>query len=174
MSYERGTIMTTSTFTGPAGPTRRGPRTVRRTPSVTAPATRRDPRRPGGPAEALAGAAAAAARVERRQPHRWFADRLLDVLSGRRPVSWMLGHTCGETAYDRLWELATRAALRPAAGRPAPRVRRCGYRSPAPGVLEAYALIASGDALRALAFRLERGADHRWRCAAVDFAGPSW
>lgn len=164
--------MTTSTFTGPAATTGPGPRPARRTPTVTAPATRGDSRRPGAPAGA--SASAARARVAERQPHRWFAERLLDVLSGRRPVSWMLGHTCGEAAYDRLWELAAGAVLRPPAGRPTPRVRRCGYGSPAPGVLEAYALVASGDALRALAFRLERGADHRWRCAAVECAGPAW
>ncbi len=168
--------MTTSTSTGPSGTGRTATRPVRRTPSVTAPAGRADTRRPGpgGPAARRADAAAAAARIERRQPHRWFADRLLDVLSGRRPVSWMLGHTRGEAAYERLWQLASHGVLRPPAGRPSPRVRRCGHRSPAPGVLEAYAVLASGEAVRALAFRLERGADRRWRCAAVDFAGPSW
>ena len=169
--------MTTSTIDGPTGAARRGPHPPRRTPSVTGPASRRDPRRPGGtpyPSPYAGTAAATAARVAERQPHRWFAERLLDVLSGRRPVTWMLGHTSGPAAYDRLWELAARTVLRPPAGHPTPRVRRCGYSSPAPGVLEAYALIASGSALRALAFRLERGTDLRWRCAAVDFAGPTW
>lgn len=155
--------MTTSTHPGATAHDRRAQRPARRTPTVTAPPSRRDTRRPGGtPATRPA------------QPHRWFADRLLDVLSGRHPVARMLGHTCGESTYDRLWELATQGALRPPHGRPTPRVRRCGYGIPAPGVLEAYALVASGDALRALAFRLEYGADRRWRCAAVETAGPSW
>ncbi len=39
------------------------------------------------------------------RPHQWFAERLLAVLSGQRPVHWMLGHTIGE-AYDQLAELA--------------------------------------------------------------------
>ncbi|RST24983.1 hypothetical protein EF908_02245, partial [Streptomyces sp. WAC04770] len=39
------------------------------------------------------------------RPHQWFAERLLAVLSGQRPVHWMLGHTIGD-AYDQLAELA--------------------------------------------------------------------
>jgi hypothetical protein len=156
---------------GPAA-THRTARPVRR-PATTGPATRRDPRRPGPAIRPGSPPAFIAPRPAERRPHRWFAQRLLDVLSGRRPIGWMLGHVSGP-AYDRLWELAGRTVLRPPAGRPTPVLRRCGYASPAPGVLEAYALIASGTALRALAFRLERGQDHRWRCAAVDFAGPSW
>lgn len=151
--------MTTTTLTGTHAPARRA--------RHTAPPTRHDPRRPGR-------APAAARQAPHPQPHRWFADRLLDVLSGRRPVTWMLGHTTGETTYDQLWELAAQGVLRPPKGRPTPLVRRCGYGVPTPGVLESYALIASGDALRALAFRLEYGADRRWRCAAVETSGPSW
>ncbi len=157
--------MTTSTLTGPAAPARHPHRTLRpahRAPAATAPPGRRDPHHPG------------ARRDRQPPPHRWFADRLLDVLAGRHPVTRMLGHTCGENTYDRLWDLAARGTLRPEAGRPTPQVRRCGYGTPAPGVLEAYALIGCGDALRALAFRLERGSDHRWRCAAVECAGPAW
>ncbi|PWI45603.1 hypothetical protein CK485_03605 [Streptomyces sp. ICBB 8177] len=139
---------------------------MRRTPSVTAPPSRRDARRPG--------ALPVRQTTRRVQPHRWFADRLLEVLSGQRPVAWMLGHTAGEAAYDRLWQLAAQGVLRPPKGRPVPLVRGCGCRVVAPGVLEAFARVASGDASRALAFRLERGADLRWRCTAVDAAGPSW
>jgi hypothetical protein len=51
-------------------------------------------------------------------------------------------------------------------------VRSCGVCRPSRGVIEAFARIASGERVRALAFRLELGADSRWRCAALDI-GPS-
>ncbi|MGW6457894.1 Rv3235 family protein, partial [Streptomyces sp. NPDC055078] len=57
----------------------------------TRPAGRHDQRRP-----AQATAAAMARAQRRNRPHYWFADRLLAVLSGQRPVHWMLGHTVGE------------------------------------------------------------------------------
>ncbi|WP_234357170.1 Rv3235 family protein [Streptomyces sp. NBRC 110028] len=161
------------------------------------PPGRRDSRRPGGatvrrPDGAPGGAAAshpgtrtatrrtaavsrtaALAAVQRerdRLPHYWFAHRLLLTLSGQRPVHILLGHALPD-AYDQLIALAPRAPLRPAAGRAAPVVRRCGEYRPRHGVIEAFARIASGDRLSALAFRLELGADARWRCAAVDL-GP--
>lgn len=116
-------------------------------------------------------AALAALRRERdRLPHYWFAHRLLLTLSGQRPVHTLLGHALPD-AYDQLIALAPRSPLRPAAGRAAPVVRRCGEYRPRHGVIEAFARIASGDRLSALAFRLELGADARWRCAAVDL-GP--
>ncbi|MEU7326366.1 Rv3235 family protein [Streptomyces griseoviridis] len=94
-----------------------------------------------------------------------FADRLLAVLSGRRPVHWMLRHTAGR-AYDDLTLLAERAPLRTRG--PLPVVRDIGYYVPRPGAIEAFARIGAGGRLRALAFRLERGADLRWRCTAVE------
>ncbi|MGW7003897.1 Rv3235 family protein, partial [Streptomyces sp. NPDC054933] len=172
--------MTTSTFETSAGARHPALITARRPPSVTAPPTRRDNRRPGphgpgssgprpqGPGQGRRGtgnAADAPAAARRAQPHWWFADRLVEVLSGRRPVGWMLGHTSGEAAYERLWQLASQGVLRPPKGRPTPLVRRCGYRAPAPGVREAFARVCSGDALRALAGRRGRGADPRGRGA---------
>lgn len=116
-------------------------------------------------------AAAAACRQRDRLPRYWFANRLVLTLSGQRPVHTLLGHAL-PAAYDRLIELAPRAPLRPAGGRAtAPVVRRCGEYQPRHGVIEAFARIASGDRLSALAFRLELGADARWRCAAIDL-GP--
>ncbi|MCX4969722.1 MULTISPECIES: Rv3235 family protein [unclassified Streptomyces] len=100
------------------------------------------------------------------RPHQWFAERLLAVLSGQRPVHWMLGHTIGE-AYDQLAELAPDTPLRAARGS-RPVVRRCYGAQPATGVVEAFASIAAGDRVRAMAFRLEQGTDLRWRCAAVE------
>ncbi|MFD8097842.1 Rv3235 family protein [Streptomyces malaysiensis] len=104
-------------------------------------------------------------------PRYWFANRLVLTLSGQRPVHTLLGHAL-PAAYDQLIELAPRAPLRPAGTRAtAPVVRRCGEYQPRHGVIEAFARIASGDRLSALAFRLELGADARWRCAAIDL-GP--
>ncbi|MFD3615240.1 Rv3235 family protein [Streptomyces sp. NPDC058676] len=99
-----------------------------------------------------------------------FADRLLAVLSGRRPVHWMLRHTAGR-AYDELAWLAERGPLRATRGT-LPVVRDIGYYVPRPGAIEAFARIGAGDQLRAMAFRLEQGLDLRWRCTAVELGGP--
>ncbi|MEU8703350.1 Rv3235 family protein [Streptomyces sp. NPDC091387] len=125
----------------------------------TRPAGRHDARRPETvPPQRL--------RTPRRvRPHQWFAERLLAVLSGQRPVHWMLGHTIGE-AYDQLAELAPATPLRSRGARPV--IRMCRGAQPAPGVVEACASIAAGEQVRAMAFRLEQGPDLRWRCAAVE------
>ncbi|MGN5633535.1 Rv3235 family protein [Streptomyces sp. AC154] len=125
----------------------------------TRPAGRHDARRPETvPSQRL--------RTPRRvRPHQWFAERLLAVLSGQRPVHWMLGHTIGE-AYDQLAELAPATPLRSHGARPV--IRMCRGAQPAPGVVEACASIAAGEQVRAMAFRLEQGPDLRWRCAAVE------
>ncbi|MEU5598077.1 Rv3235 family protein [Streptomyces sp. NPDC020298] len=131
----------------------------------TRPPNRRDPRRPGGtPPRNPATAPPAGPR-----PTDLFADRLLAVLSGRRPVHWMLRHTVGR-AYDDLARLAEAGTLRTRGTRPV--VRDIGYYVPRPGAVEAFARIGAGDQLRALAFRLEQGPDLRWRCTAVELGGP--
>ncbi|MFH9828189.1 Rv3235 family protein [Streptomyces bobili] len=99
-----------------------------------------------------------------------FADRLLAVLSGRRPVHSMLRHTVGR-AYDDLAHLAERGPLRTTRGL-LPVVRDLGYYVARPGALEVFARIGTGDRLRAMAFRLELGTDRRWRCTAVELDGP--
>ncbi|MEV5592843.1 Rv3235 family protein [Streptomyces sp. NPDC052496] len=144
----------------------------------TGPPGRRDTRRPAGPRTVPAPVPASAVRgpAPRLLPHDWFAEQLLLTLSGRRPVHALLGHAL-PAAYDRLVELAPQAPLRPTghgAGRraPAPSVAHCGLCLPRRDVIEAFARIASGERLRALAFRLELGRDARWRCAALDI-GPS-
>ncbi|MGW8357024.1 Rv3235 family protein [Streptomyces wedmorensis] len=102
-------------------------------------------------------------------PHTVFAERLLAVLSGERPVHWMLGHTVGE-AYEQLVLLAPRTPLRSLGPRPV--LRRCSVQvHPGSTTVEAFATIATGPRVRAMAFRLERGADQRWRCAAVELDG---
>ncbi|MFB6841018.1 Rv3235 family protein [Streptomyces sp. NPDC056361] len=102
-------------------------------------------------------------------PHTVFAERLLAVLSGERPVHWMLGHTVGE-AYEQLVLLAPQTPLRSLGPRPV--LRRCSVQvHPGRTAVEAFATIATGPRVRAMAFRLERGADQRWRCAAVELDG---
>ncbi|MEU9719700.1 Rv3235 family protein [Streptomyces sp. NPDC047976] len=124
----------------------------------TRPAGRRDQRRPAGVPR----------QVRRLAPHDWFAERLLAVLSGQRPVHSLLGLTVGE-AYEQLVTLAPDGPLR---DRLRPVLRHCGRFHPGPGVIEAFARIATGDRVSAMAFRLEQGPDRRWRCAAVEVQGP--
>ncbi|MFF3967849.1 Rv3235 family protein [Streptomyces griseorubiginosus] len=114
------------------------------------------PRRPHAPAP-------------RPRPTDLFADLLLAVLSGQRPVHSMLRHTAGR-AYDELAWLAERGPLRTRGSRPV--VRDIGYYVPRQGAVEAFARIGAGDQLRAMAFRLEQGQDLRWRCTAVELGGP--
>ncbi len=93
------------------------------------------------------------------------------MLTGERPVHWMLGQTVGE-AYEQLIRLAPANPLRPTGTRHTrPVLRHCKGTPLRPGVVEAYAGIAAGERVRAMAFRLELGPDRRWRCAAVDL-GP--
>ncbi|MGC0410003.1 hypothetical protein RKD32_002869 [Streptomyces sp. SAI-195] len=107
--------------------------------------------------------------VPQLRPTDHFAELLLGVLSGRRPVHSMLRHTLGR-AYDDLADLAERGPLRTRGA--APVVRDIGYFEPRPGALEVFARIGAGDRLRAMAFRLEQGQDLRWRCTAVELGGP--
>ncbi|GGW35215.1 hypothetical protein GCM10010503_08660 [Streptomyces lucensis JCM 4490] len=146
------------------------------------PPTRHDTRRPAGapprtPARSTVRTAARpetartlpAKAVRQPRPTDLFADRLLAVLSGQRPVHWMLRHTAGR-AYDDLVRLAERRPLRALGPRPV--VHDIGYYVPSDGALEVFARIAAGDRLRAMAFRLELGNDLRWRCTAVE-TGPT-
>ncbi|KMS77784.1 hypothetical protein ACH49_19210 [Streptomyces leeuwenhoekii] len=103
------------------------------------------------------------------RPTDMFAELLVGVLSGRRPVHSMLRYTAGR-AYDELAWLAEHHPLRTRGTHPV--VRDIGYFEPRPGAVEVFARIGAGDRLRALAFRLERGRDLRWRCTAVELGGP--
>ncbi|WP_330458159.1 Rv3235 family protein [Streptomyces sp. NBC_00820] len=147
------------------------------------PPTRHDSRRPGGapprapltsrtapartPQSARTPLSPPTAAVPGQRPTDLFADRLLAVLSGQRPVHWMLRHTAGR-AYDDLARLAEHSPLRTRGIRPV--VRDIGYFVPRTGALEVFARITAGDRLRAMAFRLEQGHDLRWRCTAVELA----
>ena len=161
----------------PAGPP---PRTPSGGPSpTTSPGGRPPGRRPSTsrlsrtrPADTRpapsAGPSAVPARVPLPRPTDVFADRLVLVLSGQRPVHSMLRHVAGR-AYDDLARLAERGPLRTRGARPV--VRDLGWFEPRPGAVEVFARIGAGDQLRAMAFRLEQGTDLRWRCTAVELGG---
>ncbi|MGI5482480.1 Rv3235 family protein [Streptomyces lavendofoliae] len=151
--------------TTPARTTRaRTAATTRMTPTGAAPGRTAPGRPAAGPDRAPAGPPARTP----LPPHVLFAERLLAVLSGERPVHWMLGQTVGE-AYDQLIRLAPTTPLRARGARPV--IRRCGGFPLRPGVVEAFASIAAGEQVRAMAFRLEQGTDRKWRCAAVELGG---
>ncbi|MFF4805477.1 Rv3235 family protein [Streptomyces sp. NPDC001351] len=171
---------TTSAHTGPVSPqgkatpskgatttaagarTAAAGRTTTHAPCSTAPAAE-------GTALAVGNPAGRTRPVPQPRPTDVFADLLLAVLSGQRPVHSMLRHTAGR-AYDELAWLAERGPLRTRGARPV--VRDIGYYEARPGAVEAFARIGAGDQLRAMAFRLERGQDLRWRCTAVELGGP--
>ncbi|SDE28026.1 hypothetical protein SAMN05216505_12517 [Streptomyces prasinopilosus] len=165
----------------PAGPAREASvRAARALPARTPhPAPPRPPHLAAAPVPALRPPAAPAVpRVPAQAPRRpvpqprptdRFAELLLAVLSGRRPVHSMLRHTAGR-AYDELADLAELGPLRTRGARPV--VRDIGYYVPREGALEVFARIGAGDRLRAMAFRLEQGQDLRWRCTAVELGGP--
>ncbi|MDK1347097.1 Rv3235 family protein [Streptomyces sp. 378] len=149
-------------FTARTAPRRATDTTTPARASVTAPAA--PEAAPRVPVQGFRPAA-----VPQPRPTDLFADLLLAVLSGHRPVHSMLRHTRGR-AYDELAWLAERGPLRTRGARPV--VRDIGYFEPRPGAIEAFARIGAGDRLRAMAFRLELGQDLRWRCTAVELGGP--
>ncbi|MFB7373283.1 Rv3235 family protein [Streptomyces sp. NPDC056222] len=140
------------------------PRTAPRGPAGTGPRGSAGPRpgfRPGAPSRVRTPPRAL-------PPHALFAERLLAVLSGERPVHWMLGMTVGE-AYEQLVQLAPDTPFRSLGARPV--LRTCRFHPPRTDAVEVCATVATGERIRAMAFRLERGADRRWRCAAVELDG---
>ncbi|MER6358638.1 Rv3235 family protein [Streptomyces sp. NPDC001634] len=165
-----GTMTRTKRQPGGRPPVRHDTRRPGGTPRRTAPGqgTSRATA-PGVPSATAPGVPSRPGPVPQPRPTDVFADRLVSVLSGQRPVHSMLRHTVGR-AYDELAWLAERGPLRTRGTRPV--VRDIGYFVPRPGAIEAFARIGAGDQLRAMAFRLECGPDHRWRCTAVELGGP--
>ncbi|MFI1677315.1 Rv3235 family protein [Streptomyces sp. NPDC020607] len=103
-------------------------------------------------------------------PTEIFAERLVLVLSGQRPMHWVARHIAN-TAFD---ELARLAELRPlCTDGHRPTIHRIGHYQPHPETYEVFARIATGPKLRALAFRLTLGADRKWRCTAVETGAPT-
>lgn len=142
-----------------------------------APPTRRDGRRPAGrpPAGRVPSGA-----PRPQSAHAWFAGRLLDVLTGRQPLTTLAGKVRDE-AYQQLWELHTRRSdWRPRGNRGrTPFVYRVYPFRASAGALEVCAVVClDHDVFRALAFRLEAGGPHatsgygpeRWHCTAVEAA----
>ncbi|MGW2225344.1 Rv3235 family protein [Streptomyces formicae] len=99
-------------------------------------------------------------------PTELFAERLVLVLSGQRPMHWVARHIAN-TAFD---DLARLAELRPLGtdGGHRPTIHRIGHYQPHPETYEVFARVATGPRLRALAFRLHLGTDRKWRCTAVE------
>ncbi|MFH8792148.1 Rv3235 family protein [Streptomyces sp. NPDC017941] len=146
-------------MTRPRRPT--GPRPAATRPPTSRPPGRTDPRRPSPrriPAQPPP------------HPAELFTELLLLVLSGQRPVHAVARHIA-HTAYDDLVRLAELLPLRSVGGH-RPAVQRVGHYEVRPGVFEVFARVGAGPALRALAFRLHLGDDERWRCTAVEVAGP--
>ncbi|WP_329187574.1 Rv3235 family protein [Actinacidiphila glaucinigra] len=137
---------------------------------------------------ASAPAPSPARHVTALPPHVWFAGRLLEVLTGRRPITTLAGRMRPE-AYDRLWDLVgARADWRYVSRGHLPRLLGPPRVSP---VLDGAAVEVSAVVLltphvaRALAFRLERAGREApaaapgregparagtagWRCSAVE------
>ncbi|MDQ1246770.1 MAG: hypothetical protein QG597_1138 [Actinomycetota bacterium] len=96
------------------------------------------------------------------------AQAIVDVLFGQRALTQLNAWVTTEV-LDQL-----RLAQRVMAGRPSaqrlewrsPRVTSTRVTCPAPGVIEASAVVAAAPRSRALALRLE-GLDGRWRCTAL-------
>ncbi|MEU4093934.1 Rv3235 family protein [Streptomyces sp. NPDC026673] len=118
-------------------------------------------------------------------PHVWFAGRLLEVLTGRRPITSLAGRMQPE-AYDRLWDLVgARADWRYVSRGHLPRLLKPPRVSPThdgTAVEVSAVVLLTPHVVRALAFRLERvgregpergapgraGSGTGWRCAAVE------
>ncbi|MFD8593342.1 Rv3235 family protein [Streptomyces sp. NPDC059637] len=102
-------------------------------------------------------------------PHQWFAERLLEALTGRRPVGRLMGHV-RNPAWEQLWQLVEQCRDWQCGGHRTPYVQRCVAARPARGVVEAAAVVFAAGRFHALAFRLELAPDRRWRCTAVETA----
>ncbi|GJF30082.1 hypothetical protein KNE206_27820 [Kitasatospora sp. NE20-6] len=97
-----------------------------------------------------------------------FAHRLVEVLTGVRPVGQLQRHTTLQ-AYQQLTALVRGGPLRPRGTAPRTRLGRVYDSAPGPGALEVCVRVEFGPRHHMVAFRLER---HRrteqWQCAAVE------
>lgn len=99
-----------------------------------------------------------------------FAQRLVEVLTGVRPLGQLQRHTT-LPAYQQLGTLVRTGALRPrgSAATTRPRLGRVYDSAPGPGALEVCVRVELGPRHHMVAFRLEQ---HRrteqWQCAAVE------
>ncbi|WP_441245853.1 Rv3235 family protein [Kitasatospora sp. McL0602] len=97
-----------------------------------------------------------------------FALRLVEVLTGQRPVGQLQRHTT-VPAYQQLTALVRTGPLRPTGRHAQHRLGRVHDSAPLPGSLEVCVRVEYGPRHHMVAFRLER---HRrteqWQCAAVE------
>jgi len=97
-----------------------------------------------------------------------FAHRLVEVLTGVRPVGQLQRHTTLH-GYQQLTALVRTGPLRPRGRAPRMRLGRVYDSQPVPGALEVCVRVEFGPRHHMLAFRLEQ---HRrtdqWQCAAVE------
>ncbi|WP_431953907.1 Rv3235 family protein [Actinacidiphila sp. bgisy167] len=111
------------------------------------------------PSVPRASAPSPARHITALPPHVWFAGRLLEVLTGRRPITSLAGRMRPE-AYDRLWDLVgARADWRYVSRGHLPRLLKPPRVSPVPdgAAVEVCAVVLlTPHVVRALAFRLER------------------
>lgn len=106
-------------------------------------------------------------------PRPWaarFAQALVEVLAGQRPVGQLVRWTSGEIYESLATDLGAagpapgRAVSRQPAERPV--VRSVRIDQPADGVAEVSAVVRADGRARAVALRLE-GLDGRWQCTAL-------
>ncbi|MCU7824521.1 Rv3235 family protein, partial [Kitasatospora sp. DSM 101779] len=97
-----------------------------------------------------------------------FAHRLVEVLTGNRPVGQLQRHSTLQ-GYQQLAALVRTGPLRPRGRAPQTRLGRVYDSAPAPDALEVCVRVEFGPRHHMVAFRLER---HRrteqWQCAAVE------
>ncbi|MEP6853183.1 MAG: Rv3235 family protein [bacterium] len=95
---------------------------------------------------------------------RTFVQALLEVLSARRPVGQLAGHTSPGLQAGLTRDQARGARLDPSGRTPV--VHSLRVSEPADGVSEWCAVVRTGGRYRAMAGRLE-GLDGRWRCTRL-------
>ncbi|GAA2839606.1 hypothetical protein GCM10010441_74990 [Kitasatospora paracochleata] len=97
-----------------------------------------------------------------------FAHRLVEVLTGVRPVGQLQRHTT-MNGYQQLTALVRTGPLRPRGGASRMRLGRVYDSAPGPGALEVCVRVEFGHRHHMVAFRLEQ--HHRtaqWQCTAVE------
>ncbi|WP_371497337.1 Rv3235 family protein [Kitasatospora sp. NBC_00374] len=97
-----------------------------------------------------------------------FAHRLVEVLTGIRPVGQLQRHTTLK-GYQQLVALVRSGPLRPRGRAPQARLGRVYDSAPGSGALEVCVRVEFGPRHHMVAFRLEQHRQTRqWQCAAVE------
>lgn len=132
------------------------------------------PPAPADPVAPPAGASAEAWHAAQR-----FLERCVEIFNGFRPTGHarvMSSPAQAQTIVEELAAIARRTSYRLPPAQPRTRLtavvrRRLRVSEPRPGAAEATAVLAQGDRIWAVAFRLERGR-HAWLCTAFVDIGP--